>query len=58
MMKEFEKHIQKEYPHITTGDTMFANDIWRAALKWVAEMYRCSYDPIDVISDIYEEIDG
>ena len=34
-MKEFKNYIKKEYPHINSGDEMFAWDIWRAALKWV-----------------------
>lgn len=33
-MKSFKAYIKKEYPHINTGDEMFAWDIWRAALGW------------------------
>jgi len=36
-MKAFENYIKKEYPHIDSGDEMFAWDIWRAAVEWSLE---------------------
>ena len=33
-MEAFKEYLKKEYPHIDTGDEMFAWDIWRAALEW------------------------
>lgn len=36
-MKEFNNYIEKEYPHINSGDKEFDFDIWKAALEWVLE---------------------
>lgn len=33
-MKELEKYLKKEYPHLSSGDKMFAWALWKAALEW------------------------
>ena len=34
-MEAFKEYLKKEYPHIDTGDEMFAWDIWRAAMEYM-----------------------